>query len=77
MTLDLIGMSVQTLGELFVAYTVLRVHNRVMREHDIDDKVVREMHFEQSLGILGIICIVVGFMLHGGSMLARLLAYTG
>lgn len=52
----------QTLGELFIAYTVLSVHKRILKEHQIDKKVIKTIKFEQSLGVLGIILIVLGFI---------------
>jgi hypothetical protein len=55
-----IGFLLHTLGELFIAFTVLKVHHRVLREHKIDKKVFREMRIEQALGLIGAVLIIVG-----------------
>lgn len=52
-----------TLGTLLVAYAALRVHHRVLHEHQMDNKVFRTMRTEQGLGILGAILIVGGYIM--------------
>lgn len=61
MNLTLIGATFATLGEVLVAYTVIRVHHRVMKEHQIDDKVFKIMRKEQKVAILGIVLIIIGY----------------
>ncbi|MBD3281625.1 hypothetical protein GF391_02655 [Candidatus Uhrbacteria bacterium] len=60
---EYIGLTLQTLGEIFIAFTVLKVHQRVLREHRIDDNVFKVIKIEQMLGIFGIIFIVIGYVL--------------
>ena len=54
---------VQTLGEVFIAYTVLRVHHGMMTERQIDKKVLSEMKTEQIVGAIGLLLIIVGFLM--------------
>ena len=42
----------------------LLVHKRVKIEHRIDKKVLREMKLEQGIGILAIILLTLGYVLH-------------
>lgn len=55
------GMTLDTAGTVLVAYTVLRVHSRVRREHRIDEYVTREMRRERAYGIAGIVLIITGY----------------
>lgn len=61
--LDSIGFVIHTLGELMVAFTVLRVHGQVVRDHKLDKKVFTQMRLEQWLGMAGVTCIILGFVL--------------
>lgn len=69
MFIELLGSFIQTVGELFIAFTVLRVHRRVLDEHRIDREVMKEMHFEQFMGTLGAVLIVTGFLIHASDKL--------
>lgn len=55
-------MTLDTAGTVLIAYTVLRVHSRVQREHRIDEYVTREMRRERAYGIAGIVLIIVGYI---------------
>lgn len=61
--LILLGLTFDTIGTILIAYTVLRVHSRVRKEHRIDEYVAREMQRERTLGIAGIVFIVIGYAL--------------
>lgn len=61
--MELLGHSLDSLGKIMIAFTVLRVHHRVWREHKMDKKVFAEMKTEQTIGILGILLIIAGFIL--------------
>ena len=63
MNADFLGLTLQVTGEIVIAYTVLRVHYRVRKEHKIDDRVFRIMKKEQTIGLIGIGFILVGYML--------------
>ena len=36
MTIELIGLTFGTLGKLIIAYTAIKVHNHIYKEHNID-----------------------------------------
>lgn len=59
--LGTIGFTLHTLGEVMVGFTAIMVHHRVWKEHKIDDRVFVEMNKERKIGIIGLICIIVGF----------------
>ncbi len=60
MQLATIGFLLHTSGELLIAFTVLRVHHRVLHDHKIDKKVFEDMRLEQFIGIVGVIMIITG-----------------
>ncbi|HAM95608.1 hypothetical protein A2W39_00330 [Candidatus Azambacteria bacterium RIFCSPHIGHO2_01_46_10] len=60
---QLIGLTIQTAGEIMVALTVIMVHYHVLKEHKVDEDVFRTMKKEQKLAILGIACIGLGYAL--------------
>ena len=62
-TIELLGATTQMVGEVMVALTVITVHRRVMHDKKVDKAVLREMKSEQSLGVFGVLCIIVGFVL--------------
>ncbi|MBM3205168.1 hypothetical protein FJZ48_04320 [Candidatus Uhrbacteria bacterium] len=64
-----IGFVLQTLGELLIAITVLRVHSRMKKEHKIDGVVLSELKEEQRLGHFGIALLAIGFLLQLPSIL--------
>ncbi|PIP68720.1 hypothetical protein COW91_03220 [Candidatus Nomurabacteria bacterium CG22_combo_CG10-13_8_21_14_all_32_8] len=61
--MEIIGLTLNTLGTILIAYTVLRVHARVSKDRKIDTKVISEMQKERMLGILGIILIIIGYII--------------
>jgi hypothetical protein len=69
MFVELLGSFIQTVGELFVVFTVLRVHRRVLDEKRIDREVMEEMKFEQFMGVLGGVLIIIGFLIHASDKL--------
>lgn len=62
MLMEDMGLIIHTVGELAVAYTVLRVHHRVLNEHKIDDQVFRIMRIEQIIGLCGVLLIAIGLI---------------
>jgi hypothetical protein len=62
-SLPFIGFTLDIIGKVMVAYTALKVHHRVRKEHKIDDFVFKEMHKEGILGVLGIILMIMGYFL--------------
>ncbi len=71
-TLSDIGMVIDFLGKLLVSYTAVAVHYRFWKEHKMDEKLFREMHKEQYLGIVGIVLMTIGFTLE---MLPQMYSY--
>jgi len=61
--LEIIGETSDLLGKILIAVTALRVHYRVRKEHRIDKRVFRSMRREQSLGILGVVLIIVAYII--------------
>ncbi len=51
-------------GKILIIVMALLVHKRVKIEHRIDKKVLREMKLEQGIGILAIILLTLGYVLH-------------
>ncbi|MBI2097732.1 MAG: hypothetical protein HYT46_02260 [Candidatus Vogelbacteria bacterium] len=56
------GITLDVIGTILIAYTALRVHDRVRKEHHIDSQVVREMHRERLLGLIGVLLIILGYI---------------
>lgn len=61
--MEIIALTFDVVGKIMVAYTAIRVHFRVWREHKIDDMVFAEMKREQIAGISGIILIAIGYFI--------------
>jgi len=61
--MEMFTATLDVIGTLLIAYAALRVHHRVLSEHQIDNKVFKSMKIEQALGILGAIFIIVGYVL--------------
>ncbi len=60
---NMIGKTLEVLGELCIGYLATRVHSRVVKEHRIDAAVLREMKMEKHVGTVGIALILIGFLL--------------
>ena len=58
-----IGDVLDVLGKIMIAMTALAVHDTVMNEHKIDDKVNKSIKREHLYAYLGITFLVVGFLL--------------
>jgi len=61
--MELVGRTLEVIGTVIIAYTVLSVHHRVRKEHKIDEVVFKHMKREQAVGIIGIVLIVIGYFL--------------
>lgn len=59
----IIGAVLEYTGTVMIAFTALKVHHRVLKEHRVDDKVVQIMLREQRIGILGVTLLTLGFIL--------------
>jgi hypothetical protein len=57
-----LGLTLTTLGEVMVGYTVIRVHYRFWKEHKVDERVFLAMWREQQAATIGIILIIAGYL---------------
>jgi len=62
--LENIILTFEAVGTLLIAWAALRVHHRILNEHNISKTVFRIMRIEQRLGILGMILVFVGYVLN-------------
>jgi len=69
MNTEFIGFTLDVVGTVMVAFTVIMVHHRFRKEHKIDERVFRAMRREQLFGIIGIFFIILGFLLQVPSKL--------
>ena len=60
---DIIGFTLTTIGEILLGVTILIIHWHILKEHKIDEKVLKQMRQEQVLGVLAITSIMIGFFL--------------
>ncbi len=61
-SMELLVSTLDIIGSVFIAYAALRVHHRVLAEHQVDDKVFKSMKREQKIGITGAVLIVAGYI---------------
>ena len=59
----LLGITLGTIGKLVLGVAVLRVHVYIIREHKIDDVVLKALRREQTVTLIGLALIVVGYVL--------------
>jgi hypothetical protein len=65
-TIVTLGLTLETLGEVLLGLGVYFVHKRVIKEHRIDNEVLKSMLHERTLSITAIILIVVGYFMQMG-----------
>ncbi len=61
--MEILGKTLQVTGEVMIGITAIMVHRKVWKEHKINPRVYKEMHREQSIGIFGILFIILGYIL--------------
>ena len=64
MNLFIIGATFDVIGKILIGITVLIVHGHVIKDRKITREVIKEMKYEQLLGLLGIIFIIIGYFIH-------------
>jgi len=64
------GITLDVIGTVLIAYTAIRVHDRVRKEHTIDSRVMKEMGQERTIGITGVVLIIVGYIFQVLGLLA-------
>jgi len=62
LTILIIGITLDVIGTILIAYTVLRVHTRAREERAIDSRVINEMKRERARTIVGIVFIIIGYV---------------
>ncbi len=58
------ALTLDIIGKIMIAYTALSVHSYVSREHRINRAVFGAMKREKIVGVLGIIFMVAGYIIH-------------
>lgn len=64
MTIEFFALTFDFIGKVLLGITALLVHRRIKREQKIDKQVLKEMKFEQAIGIIAILLIFIGYLLH-------------
>ena len=59
---DLISYTLQTIGEILIAFMAIMVHHRFLHEHKIDNRVFAEMKREQFFGGVGVAFLIAGYL---------------
>ena len=62
--MEKLALTLDIIGKIMVAYTALAVHHRVWKEHKIDETVFKAMRRESRIGILGVILLIAGYIIH-------------
>jgi len=63
MSIQLFSEILDILGALMIAFTVIRVHGHVLKEHRIDKDVLDSIRGEKRYAIVGIVFITISFIL--------------
>jgi hypothetical protein len=67
MNYAIIGFVLTTTGEVLLGAMVLIIHWHILKEHEIDIDVLKQMKQEQFLGGFAIVSIIIGFFLQVSS----------
>lgn len=70
MDLLIVGIVLEFVGSLFIAFTALMVNHRILHEHKVDEVVLTTMRMEQYVGFFGVILLIIGFVLQVVSFLS-------
>lgn len=69
MSLPAIGLTLELIGTLLLAYTVIRVHLMIGRERKIDRKVLAVLRHERWAAVIGTLLIAAGYVLEVSAVL--------
>lgn len=61
--MDFWGFTIQVIGEILIALTVLKVHHKMLEDKKLDSKVIDGIRIEQHMGIFGIALIILGYLM--------------
>ena len=56
------GLTLGMVGKVLLGYTVLSVHWKIVKEHRVDQAVLREIRKERNVAIIAILFIVIGYL---------------
>tara|TARA_Y100000310_G_C20546016_1_gene745600 strand:+ start:862 stop:1068 length:207 start_codon:yes stop_codon:yes gene_type:complete len=62
-SVQMIGLTLDTIGTLILAILVIAVHGKVLKEGKIDKKVIKEIGVEMRFGWFAIVLIGIGYLL--------------
>lgn len=62
MDIELLGISLDVIGKVMIAYMAVAVHYRFRKEHKVDEAVFKMMKREQFIGLLGVAFIIAGYI---------------
>lgn len=62
--LEQLALTFDIVGKILIAITAILVHRKVIAEKRIDKNVLKEFHKEEVYGVLGIIALLLGYILH-------------
>lgn len=62
--IEILALTLETFGTVLIAYTAIKVHERVRKEKKIDKNVIKEMLLEKTIGFLGIALIVISYIIN-------------
>ena len=63
MLLEFIGETIDIIGKILIALTAIAVHDTVLEEKGVDDRVQRTIRKEHVYGFLGIGLLILGYIL--------------
>lgn len=61
--MELVALTLDTLGKIMISFTAIMVHHRVLIEKSVDAQVLVEMKREQYIGIGGVILILAAYFI--------------
>lgn len=61
--MEILGLTLETLGTIMIAYTALAVHDRLRKEHRVDGKVFASIGKELMIGRASIALVLLGYIL--------------
>jgi len=64
MGLEFWALTFDFTGKILLVIVALLVHKRVRKAHRINKRVLKGMKFEQGMGILSLIFLALGYILH-------------
>lgn len=63
MILEQVAATMDVVGKVMVSYAVIKVHHRMLKEHQMDEAVYREIKTEQKMGFVSIGLMVGAYLL--------------